>query len=832
MDPDLCTDKGWTKTKEAVAHFRKLLLCSKCSKLMNEPVCLGVCEHMLCRSCAGPQAGVGCVVCHSPAWVKDIQINRQLSNITELYGNLDSLLNPTGSDYSGAYLSTSLISPVKLFLNKAQSDKSVLKHKKNFKIWFSPRSRKVRCRVEKPAAVPLPEVGSGTVKAVPRPPETVPESKGKDLSVFNFNSSSQDSGSSSPQRATNYEKKKKATKKTRNGGGGVRKPAAGGGQEPTTHKETKQNNKTQRLEAINQQWGFGGAREGDVREEEEQVTAEEGEHRSSKRVSFQSPATLPATVEPQKEDLPQGNAIILSPSRSILKVVQPGDSVPLSEDQDGPSPHTTPSQLDKISAKQHSKPNEETTTKPDLPSPPKRTPKRFCVEEKNISQSTPKKPKASPGQGRRPAVDRVALPAMHTSPSPAASPRQGRTSTSTRRSREGEQQRGSSPCSPAALGKRSPGRLSQNSPAVVKRNHKGETPLHLAAIKGDVETVTELLDQGADPNLKDNAGWTPLHEACNLGHQGVVEVLVERGGVLLNTPGYKNDSPLHDAVRNGHTGIAMLLLQHGASQSVLNMFGLRPVDYAVSPEMQAILLAASEGPHPVNSPLSLPPSLNKASEGVRREEQVVVLGSKLSQSQQTRLAKLGHLLGGKRADAFSCSVTHVVVPDGPMPTTLSTLLGLLNGCWVLNFSWVEACLQADSWIAESDHEAGVGPQRSRINRHSLLPPLLDGCFFYLMGSFRKPPRDELLQLVREAGGQILTRQPKPDSDVTQTLSAAAYHASPGSDQALCTQYIIYDPQGSYRPPRVRLGKVWSAPSTWVVNCISAFQLLPVPELES
>ncbi|XP_038869980.1 BRCA1-associated RING domain protein 1 [Salvelinus namaycush] len=821
MDPDLCTDEGWTKTKEAVAHFRKLLLCSKCSKLMNEPVCLGVCEHMLCRSCAGPQAGVGCVVCHSPAWVKDIRINRQLSNITELYGNLDSLLNPTGSDYSDALP----ITP------PAQSDKSVLKHKKNFKIWFSPRSRKVRCRVEKPAAVPLPEVGSGTVKAAPRPPETLPESKGKDLSVFNFNSSSQDSGSSSPQRATNYEKKK-ATKKTRNGGGGVRKPAAGGGQKPTTHKETKQNIKTQRLEAINQQWGFGGAREGDVREEEEQVTAEEGEHRSSKRVSFQSPDTLPATVEPQKEDLPQGNTIILSPSRSILKMVQPGENVPLSEDQDGPSTHTTPSQLDKISAKQHSKPNEEITTKPDLPSPPKRTPKIFFVEEKNISQCTPQKPKASPGQGRRPAVDRVALPAMHTSPSPAASPRQGRSSTITKISREGAQQCGSSPCSPAPLGKRSPGRLSQNSPAVVKRNHKGETPLHLAAIKGDVETVKELLDQGADPNLKDNAGWTPLHEACNLGHQGVVEVLVERGGVLLNTPGYKNDSPLHDAVRNGHTGIAMLLLQHGASQSVLNMFGLRPVDYAVTPEMQSILLAASEGPHPVNSPLSPPPSLNKASEVVRWGEQVVVLGSKLSQSQQTQLAKLRHLLGGKRADAFSCSVTHVVVPDGPMPTTLSTLLGLLNGCWVLNFSWVEACLQADTWIAESDHKAGAGPQRSRINRHSLLPPLLDGCFFYLMGSFRKPPRDELLQLVREAGGQILTRQPKPDSDVTQTLSAAAYHASPGSDQALCTQYIIYDPQGSYRPPRLRLGKVWSAPSTWVVNCISAFQLLPVPELES
>lgn len=58
------------------------------------------------------------------------------------------------------------------------------------------------------------------------------------------------------------------------------------------------------------------------------------------------------------------------------------------------------------------------------------------------------------------------------------------------------------------------------------------------------------------------------HEACNLGHLAVAEVLVSRGA-LLNTPGYENDSPLHDAVRNGHLAIAKLLLQLGASQHVL-----------------------------------------------------------------------------------------------------------------------------------------------------------------------------------------------------------------------------------------------------------------------
>ncbi|CAB1328690.1 unnamed protein product, partial [Coregonus sp. 'balchen'] len=282
----------------------------------------------------------------------------------------------------------------------------------------------------------------------------------------------------------------------------------------------------QRLEVINWQWGFGG--EGDVKRG----------RRAGQCRGKRSQATLP--VEPQKEDHQQGNTVILSPSRSILKVGQPGESILLLEDQDQPAPstYTSPSQLDKLSAK-HLKQNEKSTTKLVLFSPPKHTPKRSRAEEKN---------------GRRQTGERVPLPALSTPPSHADSPRQGWTTASIRRSRGGEHQRGSIPCSPASLGKRPPWRVSQSSPAVVKRNHNGETPLHLAAIKGDVETVKELLDQGADPNLKDKAGWTPL---------GVVEPLVRRG-VLLNTPGNENDSPLHDAVRVRHIGIVKLLMQHGA----------------------------------------------------------------------------------------------------------------------------------------------------------------------------------------------------------------------------------------------------------------------------
>ncbi|XP_041663733.1 BRCA1-associated RING domain protein 1 isoform X2 [Cheilinus undulatus] len=765
----------WKNTKEAVERFRRLRLCSRCSDLMKEPVCLGMCEHMLCRSCAGPGAGDGCVVCHSPAWVKDIQINRQLSSIVQLLCGLESLLGLTEEPDS----SNAVIPP--------QPESPVLKHKKNFKIWFSPRSRKVRCTVEKPAEVTRASKEAATAK-----PESL-TAQGQDLSVFNFTSSSQDSGSGCSEgcKNENSNKKKRSTKKNTAG-----RKASVQVAPRTTRKQSKQMMKKSRLEAINQQWGI--TEEVDALKEKELPCAG-GARRSSKRVSFLSPSVT--SEEPQPEAAQQRTEEV-SPDRSTEGASLSGGSVTTHTDQTQPRQSTPDNgklpQNDPNPAGSPEKQNNAST--------PKQSSKRSRVEEKLATpETTPKRPRASPGRRRNSQMS----PAILNPPS-SASPRcDKRIKKSPRR------ERGDSPSLPAAVGRRSPSvssvRTTSGSPAVTKRNHRGETLLHLAAIKGDVEAVRGLLDQGSDPNLKDNAGWTPLHEACNLGHLAVVEVLL-LSGALLNTPGYENDSPLHDAVRNGHPAVVKLLLQHGASQSVLNLHGKRPVDYAVSPEMLQIFQEASAGSRNANTPLSPSASLSVVSECARREEMVVFLSSKLSQPEQLQLAKLGELLGGRIADTVSGSVSHVVVPEGHMPTTFSALLGLLAGCWIVKFSWVEACLQAGKWIPETEHEAGEGPQRSRINRCSLTPP-----------------KDELARLLREGGGQLLSRQPKPDSDVTQTLSAAAYHALPGSDQALCTQYIIFDPRGPHRPAVVRRGKVWSAPSSWVIECITAFQLLPVPD---
>ena len=41
---------------------------------------------------------------------------------------------------------------------------------------------------------------------------------------------------------------------------------------------------------------------------------------------------------------------------------------------------------------------------------------------------------------------------------------------------------------------------------INKRNKRGETQLHLAAIKGDVDTVKGLIKKGADVSITDYAG--------------------------------------------------------------------------------------------------------------------------------------------------------------------------------------------------------------------------------------------------------------------------------------------------------------------------------------
>ncbi|XP_057292122.1 golgin subfamily A member 4-like [Hydractinia symbiolongicarpus] len=111
------------------------------------------------------------------------------------------------------------------------------------------------------------------------------------------------------------------------------------------------------------------------------------------------------------------------------------------------------------------------------------------------------------------------------------------------------------------------------------KNKSGETQLHIAATKGDLEATKNLIRQGADVNCRDNADWTPLHEACNHGHYKVAKVLL-RSGAHVNVAGLDGDTPLHDASANAHLKVVLLLLRHGANPHQKNDAGESPIDVA------------------------------------------------------------------------------------------------------------------------------------------------------------------------------------------------------------------------------------------------------------
>ena len=73
-------------------------------------------------------------------------------------------------------------------------------------------------------------------------------------------------------------------------------------------------------------------------------------------------------------------------------------------------------------------------------------------------------------------------------------------------------------------------------PKIDKRNGKGETSLHTACIKGNLEMVKDYLALGANANTQDHSGLTPLHEACQRGFLDIVKVLLD-ARALPSVPG-------------------------------------------------------------------------------------------------------------------------------------------------------------------------------------------------------------------------------------------------------------------------------------------------------
>jgi uncharacterized protein len=114
---------------------------------------------------------------------------------------------------------------------------------------------------------------------------------------------------------------------------------------------------------------------------------------------------------------------------------------------------------------------------------------------------------------------------------------------------------------------------------VNQANGAGETPLMLAALKGQQEWVRRLLLRGAYVN---HAGWTPLHYAASHPSDAalpmVQALLAKHAYIDAESP--NGTTPLMMAAKYGIDAVVEILLEAGADASIRNQHGLSALDFA------------------------------------------------------------------------------------------------------------------------------------------------------------------------------------------------------------------------------------------------------------
>ena len=92
-------------------------------------------------------------------------------------------------------------------------------------------------------------------------------------------------------------------------------------------------------------------------------------------------------------------------------------------------------------------------------------------------------------------------------------------------------------------------------PSAAATNAMRVTPLHSATARGDAAMVRKLLERGADPDAKQQGGWTALHNAAAQGNLEVVRLLRSKGADhSARTDDGKTAADL--AAEHGHAALA------------------------------------------------------------------------------------------------------------------------------------------------------------------------------------------------------------------------------------------------------------------------------------
>jgi len=105
---------------------------------------------------------------------------------------------------------------------------------------------------------------------------------------------------------------------------------------------------------------------------------------------------------------------------------------------------------------------------------------------------------------------------------------------------------------------------------------KGTRLIHVLARAGHEQQCRELLDLGADLDVRNIFGETPLFLASERGHAPVAQLFADRGA-NVNLPNSCREVPLYAAAYHGHVGVIKVLVAAGCDPSVRSEEELTPL---------------------------------------------------------------------------------------------------------------------------------------------------------------------------------------------------------------------------------------------------------------
>ncbi|XP_030748322.1 tyrosine-protein kinase Shark [Sitophilus oryzae] len=135
----------------------------------------------------------------------------------------------------------------------------------------------------------------------------------------------------------------------------------------------------------------------------------------------------------------------------------------------------------------------------------------------------------------------------------------------------------------------------------LAKNQNGETAAHLAAKKGQNDILRHFIQREFNVNLRDAAGFTPLHYACEYNFPATVRLLIESGNANIQARNTNSgEVPLHVAASKGHKEVIKELLSLNAPVHPRTKDGNLPIDLARKHDHEecVILLENYKSPEP------------------------------------------------------------------------------------------------------------------------------------------------------------------------------------------------------------------------------------------